>query len=138
MSALQNYSLAVGGNGTHTKGLYSIAVGNKSCALSSCCASFGQNVSAVGVNSTVIGINSNALSDYSIAFGTNAYAEHDRSFVWNSVSNAYKSNGSRTFNLNPSDGLSGFFIGNDNFIQCVLSAVNQMTPTQLNTLKTIL
>lgn len=63
------------------------------------------------------------------------------SFVWQGVFNGasyYNSNSKGSFNINPATGLSGFYIGQDNFIQCVLSAVQAMDETQKTALRTAL
>jgi hypothetical protein len=109
----------------------SIVVGKSSSINSGQCASFGENNTINGLGSIASGINLSVSQncEYSTVFGTNSVASYNRSFVWNSLANKYFSNGERTFNVNPKDKLSGFYIGTDNFIQCVLSAVHQMNPT---------
>lgn len=64
------------------------------------------------------------------AAGINVDVNEDYAFGWNGDRMAsYGSHGVGTFSINPQNGLSGFYIGKDNFIQCVLSAVQVMDKT---------
>ncbi len=85
------------------------------------------------------GYNTKALGDVSHAAGINVDVNEDYAFGWNGDRMAsYSSHGAGTFNINPKNGLSGFYIGQDNFIQCVLSAVQSMDEMQKAALKTAL
>lgn len=70
-----------------------------------------------------------AVADFSQAIGFNSEtsAGHDFAFVYNgdatrSIGNKYVSHGKGTFNINPQNGLSGFYIGDENLSQ-ILSNV---------------
>lgn len=72
--------------------------------------------------------NAFVIGRYSMADAYNG----SNSFVWQGISNGasyYNSNSKGSFNVNPQNGLSGFYIGSDNFVQCVLSAVQSMDET---------
>jgi len=75
------------------------------------------------------GFYSEAKDKWDIALGVNATAKDKYTYVWSGIekganyNNNYASHGKGSFNVNPIDGLSGFYIGKDNFVQCVLSAV---------------
>ena len=123
--AITNENLKVGYN-VNAYSENSIVVGKSSSIRNGQCASFGENNTINGAGSIAAGINLSVSQncEYSTVLGTNSVASCNRSFVWNSVSDKYFSNGERTFNVNPKDKLSGFYIGTDNFINCVLSAIN--------------
>ena len=124
---------------SHAEGYNTYATGKQSHAS-------GFKTEAKGENSFTAGENSQALAAANNAFVIGRYSRaNDRtgrnSFVWQGKyddTNIYDSNRHGSFNINPQDGLSGFYIGNANFIQCVLSAVQSMDDTQKNALKTAL
>ena len=124
--------------------------GQKSLAL-------GQGNDVSGTGSYAIGYfndlssgNTIALGRYlkmqhngSMGAGIRAYSSNTYQFVWNPGSTsttAYftPSGGKGSFNINPENGLRGFYVGTDDFVQCVLSAVKMMDPAQLGELKTAL
>ena len=71
----------------------------------------------------------NAGADNTYCLGVNAKAANVKSFVWSgqSSSTPYTSQKDGSFNVNPANGISGFYIGPDNFISCVVKAFNGMT-----------
>ena len=81
---------------------------------------------------------------YSIALGVNATVDDDWSFVWSgkgrggSTNDNYTSNGPKSFNINPDQGLSGFYIGTDNFLECIVKAIEGMSSNQKSRLRTAL
>jgi hypothetical protein len=80
-----------------------IGLQNKTTTYSSV---IGQHLSANSANSTVFGFNAETLN-------TDQF-----SFVWNGknlygYNNRYKSHGAGTFSLNPENGISGIYIGED-------------------------
>jgi hypothetical protein len=82
--------------------------------------------------------NSTAIGRYSRVLSTD-----NNAFVWQGQHETtnpsfYESKGIGTFCINPKDGISGFYIGSNNFIQCVLSAVQSMDEMQKAALKTAL
>ena len=68
------------------------------------------------------GFYNNAKKKWDIALGVNATAQDEYTYVWSGVergqnyTNNYTSHGRGSFNVNPINGLNGFFIGPDNFI----------------------
>ena len=68
----------------------------------------------VGISSIGFGNNVVASGDYSHAEGSSSLASNDFSYVWSgqaTSNNPYGSNGEGTFNIDPVDGTSGFYIG---------------------------
>ena len=111
-----SYSKALG-EGSHADGFYASAKGDYSHAI-------GVGVSAKGYSSIAIGYESDAIGDYSIALGCQTIAAHESSFVWSWNEKEehenefnYSSHGRGTFNLNPKDGLDGFYIGENTLRQ---------------------
>ena len=107
-------------------------------------------MSAIAGKTIAYGYRCKSSSSYSVTIGSALSAEHERSyvygnntkttanrqFVWNAISGSTTSDiaskynpkaEAGTFNINPLNGISGFYIGQDNFIQCVLSAVQMMS-----------
>lgn len=145
------------GQGTIAAGSASHAEGQRTRAFGSASHSEGYDTTAIGRGSRVNGVHSfaegkfstaigkcvNSKGDYSIAAGNCCTASHERSFVWSGPftghnTGSYTSKGDGTFCINPDNGLSDFFIGNDNFIACVLNAVQSMTDDQKQQLKAAL
>ena len=145
------------GLGTTAAGRNSHAEGERTRAFGSASHSEGYDTTAIGRGSRVNGVHSfaegkfstavgkcvNSKGDYSIAAGNCCTASHVRSFVWSGPytghnTGSYTSKGNGTFCINPDAGLSGFFIGADNFIACVLNAVQSMTDDQKQQLKAAL
>lgn len=68
-------------------------------------------------------------------------AADDRSFVWNGCYTGgvnKKSNGIGTFSVYPFGGINGFYIGDSDFVECVVQAVEKMTDAQKARLKSAL
>lgn len=128
------------GNGTTASGQHSHAEGLNSTAVGTNAHAEGQSTNAVGTNAHAEGWGTKALGVASHASGLSANVPDDYAFAWNGNDNkaVYTSHGIGTFNINPKNSLSGFYIGNDNFIQCVLSAVQAMDETQKVALKAAL
>lgn len=90
----------------------------------------GSNISASQL-AFAAGIFLSAAANFSQTLGINAYAKHndDYSFVWNGDSTKalgefYETHGQGTFNINPVNGLSGFYIG-DQTLSGILSSTCQ-------------
>lgn len=134
-SALGSYSHAEGyytkaaGQTSHAEGGNTESNGNYSHAE-------GQYTYADGWGSHTCGVKSHALNNHYTSFVWQGYNKADTNAI--QKLSEYESNAIGSFNINPINGLSGFYIGKDNFIQCVLSAVKQMTNDQKNELKTAL
>ena len=146
--AIGRYSHAEGrdtvadGRYSHAEGAHSKALGHSShasgfgcIAVSDYSTAIGQHTTAQGHASFSQGCYSNAMGKYSVALGDRAVAEHNYSFVWSGKGGDQKSNGQKTFNVYPVNDLSGFYIGKDNFITCVLNAIKQMSNDQKTALK---
>ena len=119
------------GNSTEATGDHSHASGylTKARGKSTFTAGY-QNVADISAeNAFVIGNHSRANNETGI-----------NSFVWQGISTNtfYQSHSKGSFNINPQNGLSGFYIGQSNFIQCVLSAVQSMNETQKDALRSAL
>lgn len=148
-----------GGLASHTEGMYCFARGNRSHAEGTNASALGTESHAEGYYTKASGKTSHAEGQFTHADGwcsntcgvrSRALSSHYTSFVWQGcniddidkirwdLTGYYESNAVGSFNVKPVNGLSGFYIGKDNFIQCVLSAVKQMTNDQKNELKTIL
>ena len=105
----------------------------------------GRSTNATGEHSHAEGFMTNAYAHQSHAAGCKCtvLSNDIGAFVWNGNSTPsngahYYSHGTGTFNIYPKDGIKGFYIGNNNFINCVLSAINQMDVNQKKILKDIL
>lgn len=59
------------------------------------------------------------------ADGQYAWACHENSYVWNGngggLGNMYRAHGGGTYNISPKNGISGFYIGEDNLAQHILN-----------------
>lgn len=129
----------------HAEGKKSIASGDTSHAegaytLASAFASHaeGFQTSALAVDSHAEGYLTKAAGNYSHAAGKSCHILGNQSWGWNGKSATYEVNREGTFNINPKTDLNGFYIGNDDFIECVVKAIEQMTATQKNRVKTAL
>lgn len=76
----------------------------------------GAGTTASSSGSIAAGLNVSATADAAASFGHNAITEDTCAFVWNGSISAeaddtYKSHGKGTFSINPVDGLSGVYIG---------------------------
>ena len=133
-----HHTLASGRN-SHAEGNSTEATGDHSHAS-------GYLTKARGKASFAAGYMSEADASAENAFVIGRYSKAEgpagsNSFVWQGVSSGtvfYNSNSKGSFNVNPQNGLSGFYIGNNNFIQCVLLAVQSMNDTQKGALRSAL
>ena len=124
---------------SHAEGYNTYATGKQSHAS-------GFKTEAKGENSFTAGENSQALATANNAFVIGRYSRANdtsgrNSFVWQGKyddTKIYDSNRHGSFNVNPQGGLSGFYIGNNNFIECILLAVQAMNDTQKSELKSFL
>ena len=142
------------GCGTEAVGKASHSEGERTRAFGSVSHAEGYDTTAVGRGSRVNGVHSfaegkfstaigkcvNSKAEYSIAAGMCCTAEHARSFVWSGPyvghnTTNYKSKGSGTFCINPDAGLSGFWIGDKNFISSVADAASLMDDSQKSSVK---
>ena len=141
------------GKGSHSEGEFTSALadgahaeGYKTVASGLFSHAEGELTKARGTNTFTAGRMSEADENANNAFviGNQSRANNEtgsNSFVWQGKfknNGIYDSNSKGSFNINPQDGLSGFYIGNNNFIECVLLAVQAMNDTQKNALKTAL
>ena len=134
------------GRETVASGPYSHAEGYNTYATGKQSHASGFKTEAKGENSFTAGENSQALATANNAFVIGRYSRANdtsgrNSFVWQGKyddTKIYDSNRHGSFNVNPQGGLSGFYIGNNNFIECVLRAVQAMNDTQKSELKSFL
>lgn len=142
-SAVAEYSHAEGIS-SYTAGIASHAEGFKTLATGKYAHAEGEQTQAVTDNAHAAGFMSYAGGWNSTAIGRYSKVKDDdhNAFVWQGVhQNAYyESKGLGTFCINPRNGLSGFYIGADNFISCVVKAVQAITTdsTKKAALKTAL
>lgn len=92
-------------------GKYTHAEGRKTTADIRYSHAEGTMTFAGGMASHAEGFGTFAMGGYSHAAGINAFAKDKNSWVWSS-GNIYYSHGTGTFNINPSNGIDGFYIGN--------------------------
>ncbi len=121
--AAGEYAVAMGGGNAYgtqsmgvcgsrgSYGLASFSQGGESVANGSHSMATGYSVSAVGTCSHAEGFSTAAFGDYSHAEGRNCIAKHDNSFAWSGNWTQYSSNADGSFNIDPVNGLSGFYIG---------------------------
>ena len=65
-----------------------------------------------------------------VAIGRNAVLSNEEAFVWSGSryeSMEYKDHGRHTFNVNPDNGISGFYIGEDNLASYINNAIDDKT-----------
>ena len=65
-----------------------------------------------------------------VAIGRNAVLSNEEAFVWSGSryeSMEYKDHGQHTFNINPDNGISGFYIGEDNLASYINNAIDDKT-----------
>ena len=112
---------------THAEGLATTASGKRAHAEGYGSTAEGDNSHAEGFYTKAIGVTSHAdgyyteaAKNYSHASGIYSKANHVNSFVWNGDSTKYSQNSKYTskkdgsFNINPIDGINGFYIGDQN------------------------
>lgn len=87
----------------------------------------GMNTVASGNYSHTDGVNTFAKADYSYAGGVHAGTKigDEYAYAWNGdgLVSQYTSNGPGTFNINPSGGLNGFFIGEQTIAEVINVAI---------------
>lgn len=87
----------------------------------------GNNSIATKDRAVVVGENLSGINSYALMLGRGAQSTADKQFIWNAGVIGQPTYApvasSGTFNINPLNGIKGFYIGKDNFVQCVLSAV---------------
>ena len=106
-SHAEGYAVSAIGNYSHAGGISSIANANDSYAN---------------------GVQVSAMNYRTIALGYKASTTQQGQFVWNGYTSEQKpytpSNTMQgSFNINPTNGISGFYIGQMNFISCVAKAL---------------
>ncbi len=109
---------------TSAIGNYSIAEGSGTTASGNNSRAFGQGSIAAGAGAFAAGLYSEASGTYSISLGYAGISSGYCSFVWSGYGDGmmgYSSHGDDTFNINPVNSASGFFIGETN-LQTFLDA----------------
>ena len=111
-------SLAMAGGKAYSA--QSIAIGPQSQASGNFSTAIGRQAKANNNYAVAIGPNtSDAKQSITMGYKTHSYPASEYSFTWNGstalgLSNEYAANGGGTFNINPSAGISGFYIGTKN------------------------
>ena len=133
-SALALNAVAIGGtslaksigslamNGGKAYGAQSIAIGAGAEASGNFSYAVGRTAKANDIYALALGgLYNQSDAKYSITMGfhSRAYPQSQHSFTWNGntslgIQNEYAANGGGTFNINPSAGISGFYIGTKN------------------------
>lgn len=125
-SHAEGYLTQTLGEGSHSEGRSTLASGDYSHSEGYDTKAFGYashaegyRTSAVGMYSHAEGTNTSAIGQNSHSDGISAIARHNNSFVWNGRTTGdylenYESHGNGTFNIYPSGGANGFYIGYHN------------------------
>ena len=109
-------------------GPYSLGNGNNVTASGQGSHAEGLETVASGVYSRADGMFTEALGpgSYALGYMTKALPSHRHAFVWNgygAISEKYPSNGEGTFNINPINGVYGFYIGDKTLYQTISDGV---------------
>lgn len=125
------------GNNSRADGNYAHAEGYKSIAEGTCSHAEGLSTYAKASGSHAEGYFCKAEGTYSHAAGAKAEVHSNDTWAWSyNESTVYSVDRRGTFNINPLDGVKGFYIGNDNFVKCVLEAMKMVnTDSSLSSLK---
>ena len=124
-------STAALGKNVTASGNQTVAVGENVSITGGKSFGFGRQIYSNGNFSFSMGVNLSSLLggsfESNVLFGRNARATNSRQFIWSASNNIYSPpDQTETFNVNPAKGISGFYIGKDNFVQCVLSAMSMV------------
>lgn len=122
------------GSDTYAAEMYSHAEGNTTKALGRASHSEGYNTTAKGANSHAEGEGTQANGYASHASGVKAIATENFSFAWSGISSTtdYSSHGQGTFNINPANEISGFWIGTKNLGQYISEINSNITSISSN------
>ena len=120
------------GNTTHAYGSNSIAAGMRSTAKQIGDVAIGQLVYASAGYAIAEGASTSALGVFSHSAGTYAVAKDNNAVAWSGKVvgypsygvTPYESHGQGTFNIDPLDGLSGFYIGEVNLSNVIHTTVS--------------
>lgn len=88
-----------------------------------------------GIGDITTGYKSKATSNFAQAHGYQATVSSDFGYVWNGNNqlNTYADHGNGSFNVNPKDGLSGFYVGDENLSNIISSEVCTRSKVVLRT-----
>lgn len=116
------------GRRSGTVGPYSLANGNNVTASGQGSHSEGLETVASGVYSRADGMFTEALGpgSYALGYMTKALPSHRHAFVWSGIgysTKEYQSNGEGTFNINPINGVYGFYIGDKTLSETISDGV---------------
>ena len=120
-SHAEGYQTSAFGNYSHAEGGLTLAgkVKSGSTAATYSTHAEGYQTSAIGIASHASGIKTNVSNDY--AFGWNGKSDE-----------TYSSHGNGTFNINPANGISGFWIGTKNLGQYISEINSSITSISSN------
>lgn len=149
---LANDDAVAAGCYSYALGRFSLAVGINNEASYSAVALGSGNVAA-GCGSIALGGAYNAAKHW-LRRGSNCVVLANRAFGWNGTYRSITNNTSEiaergpdyvvpreregSFNVNPFGGINGFYIGDSDFVECVVQAVEKMTDAQKARLKSAL
>ena len=92
----------------------------------------GTSNSASAVRSIAMGEESHSRGVASIAAGTKSTANHGRSYSWNGDTSArYFSKGTGAYCINPQNGIYGFYIGDQNLYQVLISTLSSTNSNEV-------
>lgn len=122
------------GEGCSATGEYSHAEGQGCVARGNYSHAEGLNTVAVGAHSIAGGNSSHADGPFSIAIGHYTQTGDDKSvhrvsFAWNGDESAkkyFRSHGDGTFNINPKNGILGFYIGEKNLQDIIDARIKEL------------
>lgn len=115
---------------TMNGGDYSHAEGHETKTHGKYAHAEGEYTEAYGIASHTAGIRAKTNKDDAYAFSWNGLS----SYANNDTNNMYPSHGIGTFNINPVDGLSGFYIGEES-LDCIIKSVIDSVNTSTNLLQ---
>lgn len=123
-------SLAQGTNVT-ASGAFSHAEGDRTVAQGKAAHAEGISTKALGDGSHSSGINTHVTQRGTFAAGVNISGTNSLSFIWNGneTSPWYGTHGKGTFNVNPSNGLNGFYIGDSTLQEAIVNSLMDTSVT---------
>lgn len=88
---------------------------------------YGSNVNGIGGIAT--GYKSQVKSNFAQSHGYQSTVSSDFGYVWNGNNQIsdYVDHGNGSYNINPKNGLNGFYIGNDNLSNIIDSEINYIS-----------
>ena len=123
-------SLAQGTNVT-ASGAFSHAEGDRTVAQGKAAHAEGIATKSLGEGSHSSGINTHVTQRGTFAAGVNISGTNSLSFIWNGneTSPWYGTHGKGTFNVNPANGLNGFYVGESTLQEAIVNSLMDTSVT---------